>query len=339
MKAAWKTSHAASPHHEFGQPNSGVFSWDQSKVAKTQHKFESAQAASVAIKSAARLYGAARCGIAKRDRRWDYDPLYDIARDRELSWEKDFPFEPKTVIVCLVEMDYGAMRAAPAWVESGAAGDGYSQMVKVAGQLAEFLRLLGYKAVGAGNDLGLSVPYAVAAGLGEAARNGAVIAPKLGPRTRVCKVYTDFDAVEYDKPRTFGVTSFCSNCKRCADSCPSQAISHDDKPSFEPTYENAKDPDVSWSNCTGTLKWHNNSKKCFKFWTENGGDCGSCICSCPYNKPEFWHHAFIDAMNVISPGPAHAIMREMDILFGYGTVADPKDVKDFWKSGKGMRSG
>jgi len=125
--AAWTTSRAAAPGHEFCQPNSGVHSWDQSRISPDRFEFESERAASLAIKSAARLYGATRCGLTRRDRRWDYDPLYDIDNDRVLTWEEDFPFEPKTVIVCLVEMDYRAIRTAPAWIESAAAGDGYSQ--------------------------------------------------------------------------------------------------------------------------------------------------------------------------------------------------------------------
>jgi hypothetical protein len=32
-------------------------------------------------------------------------------------------------------------------------------------------------------------------------------------------------------------------------------------------------------------------------------------------------------------------MREMDIVFGYGTVSDPERVEAFWKSGKKMRGG
>jgi Fe-S-cluster-containing dehydrogenase component len=69
------------------------------------------------------------------------------------------------------------------------------------------------------------------------------------------------------------------------------------------------------------------------FWTQNGSGCAACIAACPYNKPDFWHHRFIDAQNVIAPGWVHSIMREMDIVFGYGNVADPEKVKKFWKRG------
>ena len=310
--------------------NVGAASWKQELLANNQYQFNSPQEAALSIKSAARLYGALRCGITSRNKRWDYDPMYDIHTEREYTWEKDFPFEPKTVIVILVEMDYHAMGAAPAWMTDATTGDGYAQAIKIAGQLTIFLRQLGYNAVASMNGEGINAPYAIAAGLGEGARNGSIITPKQGPRVRISKVYTDFDAVEIDKPRTFGVASFCLNCKRCADSCPPKAITFE-KQSWEPTY--SADPDYTWHASRGVLKFHNDAKKCAKFWIDNDGACANCIAACPYNKPDFWHHRLVDAQNVLAPGPVHAIMREMDILFGYGKVDDPERVRKFWKMG------
>jgi epoxyqueuosine reductase len=339
MIAGWEANQHLAPGQQYGQPGSGILTWDQSDVAETRYAFPTGREAALAIKSAARLFGATRCGITQRDRRWDYDPLYDIENERELSWEEDFPFEPRSVIVMATEMDYEAIRTSPAWTANGAAGDGYGLGDKAAGQIAKFLRALGYRAVGSNNDLGMSVPYAVAAGLGEGARNGALIAPTIGPRHRLCKVYTDLEIVEYDQPRDFGVASFCANCKRCADACPSDAITLADDPSWGPEYEGGDDPEYAYHARAGVLKYHNDAKKCLKFWIDNDGGCNNCLTSCPYNKPDYWHHRLVDAQNVISPGPLHALMREMDIWFGYGTVSDPGQVNAFWESGKKMRGG
>ena len=206
--------------------NAGVSTWKQEMLVKEKYQFASKAEATLSIKSAARLFGAVRCGITPRDERWDYDPLYDADTDEVLTWEKDFPFVPKSVIVVMVEMDYEAIATAPSWITDAATGDGYGNAIKLSGQLAIFLRQLGYQAVASMNDLGMNVPYAVASGIGEAARNGAAITPEYGPRVRIAKVYTDLDYVEYTPPRDYGVASFCLNCMRCADSCPAEAITH-----------------------------------------------------------------------------------------------------------------
>ena len=68
--------------------NSGVSSWKQTMLAKEKYRFSSPEEATLCIKSAARLFGAVRCGITPRDERWDYNPLYDADTDEILTWEK-----------------------------------------------------------------------------------------------------------------------------------------------------------------------------------------------------------------------------------------------------------
>ncbi|OBQ56809.1 hypothetical protein SP90_01675 [Halodesulfovibrio spirochaetisodalis] len=328
--ASWAVHDVLMPGDSAGITNTGVNSWDLYNKDKNSNafQFENPQHASIAIKKAAQSFGAINCGIARRDERWDYKEFFSPGRG-SFGWE-DFPFEPKSVIVMAVPMDYHMISTSPAWTSSGTVGDGYSRMAKVATCIAQFMRGLGYNAICAGNSMANSVAYGIMAGLGEGGRNGALIMPKHGPRFRICKVYTDFEGAEYDKPMTFGVASFCERCKRCADACPSKAIPHDDKPSFMPTY--STNPDETWNNQKGIYKYYSNSKKCLKFWGENGNDCSNCISSCPYNKPDFWHHRLVDVMNTISPGAVHTMMREMDILFGYGKVGDPEKVVKFWST-------
>ncbi len=340
--AAWEPLHVTDVHAmAFLQPNTPLLSWDQSDVEKEKYQFKSKQEAATAIKSAARVWGAVRCGITKRDRRWDYEPLYDVKHERTMSWDKDFPFEPKTVIVMALAMDYDCLASAPAWTAEGTIGHGYVLMAQIANQMAKFLRGMGYHAVGSGNDLGSSVAYGIAAGLGEAGRHAQLIVPGFGPRVRLCKVYTDFEFVEYDKPHDWGITKFCLSCGECAKACPSKAIPFvDDVDSgygYKPTYEFSDEPGYTWNNHTGVLKFHTDAKRCFDFWIENDSACGNCGAACTYNEPDYWHHWLSMASTTIAPGFLHTLMSKMHPMFGYGHTGDPAKAVKFWKTGKGMR--
>jgi reductive dehalogenase len=321
-----------------GVPRTPPFSWDQSTKHAEKHKFKNSKEAADAIRSAARLFGALRVGFAHNDPRWNYDPIYDLTTDEELTWEKDFPFKPKSVIVMVLPMDYDAMATAPSRVSSAAAAMGYTMMAVVAGGMKHFMNGLGYNAVGAGNDLAISPAYGIMAGLGEGGRNNCLLVPGYGPRVRICKVFTDFDFEDqYDQPRTWGIAEFCKSCKKCAEACPSQAISLDDEPTFEPVHELAANPGYNWNNHVGVKKFHNDPKRCVTFWLEVDGDCGACIASCTFNEPDVWHHWFIMAINPIMPRMVHGLMAELHPAFGYGSTENPEKVKKFWKTGKGMR--
>ncbi len=345
--AAWQPLNSSESHSmAFCQPNTKMLSWDQSDVAKEQYQFKSKEEAATAIKSAARVWGAVRCGITKRDKRWDYDPLYDRANERTLSWEEDFPFEPKTVIVILVPMDYDNISTAPAWTAEGTVGSGYVVMAQMANQMSKFIRGLGYHAIGAGNDLSASVPYAIAAGLGEHGRNQQLLAPGIGPRHRICKVYTDFEFVEYDQPHNWGMTEFCLSCGKCAEACPSGALplpahkggAEDGGYAFEPSYEFNEEPGYTWNNHTGILKFYSDAKKCYNYWVDSDSACGSCVSACTFNEADYWHHWFIMAITGAAPEVLHKWMAELHPIFGYGAHEDPDKVAKFWKTGEGMRT-
>ncbi|WP_375749438.1 reductive dehalogenase [Vibrio sp. HN007] len=332
--SAWIMNQYLAPGATEMDFNKGVYTWNQEHVSPEKWQFDSGEDANLSIKSAARLMGAVRCGITKNKKVWNWDPLYHYEEDREVSWD-EFPFDPKSVIVILVDEDYEAVSTAPSFISSAAFALAYGKMATVAGTMANFIRGLGYQAVASGNDLGNNVAYAIEAGLGEAARNGTIMAPRFGPRVRIAKIYTDMELPEdgYDKPRSFGIMEFCQRCKLCAEKCPSQAISMDDEPGWGPTYENGEDPLYSWHHQRGVKKFYNDAKKCYKYWVDGGNDCGACITACPWNKPDFWHHRLIDASNVYTGGPIHSFMKVMDELFGYGDIFDEQAVLNFWKTG------
>ena len=119
-----------------------------------------------------------------------------------------------------------------------------------------------------------------------------------------------------DEPIDFGVTEFCERCRKCADNCPPKAITHGDR-SCEP---------ISISNAGGTHKWYVDAEKCFKFWAANGCDCGNCVRTCPFNKPEGRLHDssrwFIEQL----PGLDQLFVK-IDDLLGYG---EQGDLETYW---------
>lgn len=265
--------------------NSGLYSWD-GVPAKIQRFLdagdlvrESPEEMSRIIKKVAKLLGADLAGICRLHPNWVYSHEFNLVNMEH--YPIDIPEACYNVIVMAVKMDYETIRSSPTGVAGAATGLGYSRMAFLANLMATFIRGLGYRAIPAGNDTALSIPLAMAAGLGEWSRMGLLITEKFGPRVRLCKVFTDLP-LKYDAYHAFGAVEFCKTCKKCATHCPSQAIPHGDMTTEGPNI----------SNHSGVLKWYVDAEKCFGFWAKNRLDCATCIQVCPFNKaPGLTHDA------------------------------------------------
>ena len=231
------------------------------------------------VKKAALLYGADLVGVT------EFNPMWIQANTRRTLELLELPEGVRYAVVMAVALDELGVATSPEVPAGAATRLGYSKMAFTAGTLSEFVRNLGYTAVSSGNDIGLSVPLAVDAGLGQVGRNGLLITPEYGPRVKICKVFTDLPLIP-DKPIEFGVTEFCLGCERCAEECEVEAIQKG-PPSWEPSCA---------SSNPGTLKWYVDGEKCFEYWCDNGADCSTCVSVCPYNRgrrrratnEEFW---------------------------------------------------
>lgn len=297
---------------------------------KHKHQFASPEEAAKYVKKSAKFLGASAVGIAPYDERWVYSHWYNLPVALGLEDEHhkksdapelikaEMPFQPKSVIVTLHQMDLEAMKA-PGLVMNAATMDGYSKMAEVGSKVASFINALGYKAAPVGNGVSMSVPTALQAGLGESSRMGLLIHPELGPGVRIQKVYTDLE-IRPDKPITFGVKEFCRKCMKCADECPSNAISRELDPTPVPN-------NPSISSHPGVTKWYQDNEKCFDQWEKMGLGCGICYAVCPYNKPENWVHDF--AKLAVGVPVGRDIARILDDGFGYGEIK-PENVDKFW---------
>ncbi|MFW9978841.1 MAG: reductive dehalogenase [Candidatus Thorarchaeota archaeon] len=261
-----------------------------------------------AIKRAARFYGADLVGIIEVDPRW----LYSQNRNRE---DYTFPERLNRAIVIAVEMDYNGIATSPAFTSSATTALGYSRMAFVEIELADFIRSLGYAAVTTGNDIGLSVPMAIDAGLGMIGRHGILITKEFGPRVRIAKVLTDMPLHPDAPDMKFceSVTSFCRVCEKCATSCPSQSIPYGNALTWE---------GVTRSNNPGAKKWYINPETCYNFWIENGSECSNCIRSCPYNKENSIFHKFIVWLTQNVPWLNRLVVK-FDDLAGFGKQKNP----------------
>lgn len=219
------------------------------------------------IKRAARYYGAVLVGIGEVDSRWVY------SHDRQGN-PITIPRQFTSAIVMAVEMDPIALATTPALLGSAATGLGYSRMAFLIACMGEYIRNLGYCAIQMGNDTALSIPLAIDAGLGELGRHGLLITLQYGSRVRICKIFTDMPLIR-DYPRDFGIQARCRHCRKCVEACEVDAISSEEKPTFDP---------VCLSNNPGVLKWPIDAEKCYEFWCKNGGDCSTCITACPFTR-------------------------------------------------------
>jgi len=275
----------------------------QTPVAKNRIDLGTEIQASSEIKKIAQAFGAGLVGITSYDKRWEYSNKYS---DMSLkSYPPEIPYTLSNVIVIAQPMDYELIKTVPSALSGSATGLGYSHDALTVLSLTQYIRNLGYEAIGSMNDTSLAIPYAIKAGLGEYGRNGLLITKKFGPRVRLGKIYTNLP-LKHDKPIKFGVKEFCNICNLCAKACPVKAIP-ETLPS-EKTY--------NISNISGVKKWSVDGEKCFSFWTSQNSDCSICIRVCPYNKDySKWIHKV--GLKLASTWLRH-IMLWLDVNLGYG---------------------
>ena len=308
------------------EPGAGLLSWTRiavntpAELGVGRHTAPPEEMAKT-VKAAARLYGAGLVGIAPMNegyvnlRQEKKDIVFEDAEVPAVTDKKlVIPRRMRWVVSIAIPMDLDLLSRAPTSLGDAATGLGYSHSAFTVASLAEFIRGLGYQAIPSVNDTALSVPFAVEAGIGELSRLNKLVTPEFGPAVRLCKVFTDLP-MAYDKPVDFGLVEFCRKCKKCAESCPSGALSFDDEPSFK-----TRGP---WNN-PGHKAWFEDSYLCFQHWQQVDNGCGICLASCPYTKAaQAWIHDVVKATASVAPA-ADGLFRIMDNALGYGRQHDPE---------------
>ena len=227
------------------------------------------------IKNWSEKLGALDVGITKLQ---DYH-IYTTGGRAE-RYGKKFMKHHEYAIAFTVEMDKGMIASAPGGAIVMESGQQYLESGKIAIQLAKFIRNIGYEARAHidGNYEVVCPLVARDAGLGEIGRMGLLMTPKLGPRVRIAVVTTNLP-LNTDQPlHNYSMIDFCIKCKKCADSCPSQAISFKDMGEID-----------------GVKRWQINQEACFSLWCTLGTDCGRCVGVCPFSHPNNLIHNIVRA--------------------------------------------
>jgi reductive dehalogenase len=310
-----------------GSTNKGMRTWLSPPISEKnqspKEKWEGTpEDAAKIIKQAARFFGAASVGITPLNRQYIFTQCYG----KEIQFENtDTPDEvdgkkliiPEKctyVIALTIRMSLQNASLAPSRVCDATTSLGYSRADFLVGLLAQFIKNLGYIAIPSVNDIGPSIAFAVEAGLGEVGRTNRLITPDFGPAVQLAKVITDLPMAT-DKPIHFGIKEFCTVCKRCAETCPSKALSFKDEPDFKIEGE--------WNN-PGHQTWFEDSVKCFRYWEESNSYCSTCIMVCPWNKQDKTIiHSIVKAASAKIPVLDNFFV-SMDKTFGYGEQKDPK---------------
>lgn len=256
------------------------------------------------LKAWSKKLGALDCGITTLQ---DYH-IYSHAgrkerRDQVLNKRHEF------AIAFTVEMDKHMVDAAPKSVVVMESGQQYLEAGRVAIQISNFISKLGYEAR-AHIDANYEVVCPLVArdaGLGEIGRMGVLMTPKQGPRVRIGVVTTNIP-LKVDTPKPdYSVIDFCTICKKCADSCPSQAISFNDREEID-----------------GVLRWQINQEKCFTLWCKLGTDCSHCLSVCPYSHEDNALHNLV-RLGIKNNSVFRRLALKMDDVF-YGRKPKPKDI-------------
>lgn len=140
---------------------------------------------------------------------------------------------------------------------------------------------------------------------------------------RTFKLVTDLPLAP-TKPIDAGIMEFCKNCTKCADLCPSKALSYDREPTWEVR--------GGWNN-PGHKAYFEDSVKCRSYWFEVGTGCAICFSTCPFAKNNLAaYHRLRDSVKAATPIFDSTFRTLDDMLYSPVTeLGKPqKDPESWW---------
>jgi len=273
------------------------------------------------LRVAGRILGAADIGVVKLDDRtkkllWGHIRFENVEKGYEdkKTHTKVLPNKDLWAVCSVIPQSnwMNKFTERMAWASSNTAA--YSRANIYSHRLNVFLHGLGYQHYGGGTEhVGRLVGFGVMAGLAEYGRAGIMVSPQYGTGIRTTLVTITDLPLAVTKPIDAGITDFCRVCKKCAEMCPSGAISMADEP-----FWGGEKP---WQ-AKGIKGWYLDSQKCYAHMLGGEPDCSRCQTVCPFTK--FDEAVMHDLIRIsIAKAPVlNGLIRKMDDVFGYGKEPD-----------------
>jgi reductive dehalogenase len=222
----------------------------------------------------------------------------------------------ENAVVIVMRKELKAMRASTGhdWMGDPLSFQAYQHLGMVAETMANYIRRLGWDASAqygpsfVNRYSVLLPPLLLAAGIGEVSRAGIILNPYLGLAYKAAVVLTDMPVIP-DRPVDFGLQDFCRDCKICAKSCPSKAISMGDKVMYN-----------------GYETWKLDTRRCasYNFTNKNGTMCNTCVKSCPWSNPSNFPHNLMRNLIIDLPFTRRIAIRIAEMLGERMTAPEQK---------------
>ncbi len=242
------------------------------------------------------------------------------------------PDKPLWTVAIAVQMSKEMFRHESSFMRAAANISRYRIHAMIQTLTQNFLRGLGYQGMGYPKSAWGALPAqatSILSGLSEMGRNNNFcISPEFGPICGYFSLITDLPLAS-TPPIDAGIFRFCHTCRKCAQTCPSEAISFEAEPSWEiPQSAIATDTPIKFTT-PGKLTYHTDALKCRIFFDSQPDRCGRCMGTCVFNtNTSAMVHDFVKA-TVSSTGLLNGFLWNADKAFGYGLVP-VEETEEWW---------
>jgi len=274
------------------------------------------------LRTAAKLRGAAVAGAMEIDSKTE--KFFYGLRSRRRSLFQDVedgeqtsdayicPTKAKYILTLTVPMSEELIRRMPTAQAEGAVMMGYSYGRILNSGLSNYLWMLGYLGLGAGdNSWKVHPAMAVYSGCGEASRaHQNYISPELGMSQRCFAIVTDLPLAP-TKPIDVGYMEYCRDCRKCAEVCPPNALDRDNR---DPIWESPWLP----YNQAGQKAYPFSFALCSDWWSTVSSGCGMCMAACPFSSKKFGTIHDLVKSTVATTPLFNGMFKNLDDIFGYG---------------------